>query len=291
MGTIPEFYAEKHIGLKFGLVDGLHKGGHSGLDINGWASGTPIPSLSRGRVVRKVTDAQNPRDLGNYITIRAFEGDTSKLRPERFSYCHLRDLNGTPNVGDVVPLGGYVGPLGTTGYSTGPHLHLMVSLTSDNPNTRAGIIDPYPYVASARTSWAAGDITPIQNGDIEMRAIREPGGGIALVGETTYQHLSLAQWEVESKLWGGYEQLTKAQFNQAIADTQVRRAYLLAGVNGSGGSAVDPAAIALKVEQQLADDFARLEAEIKAINTEIGVPTAEEIADAVADEQGRRLSR
>jgi murein DD-endopeptidase MepM/ murein hydrolase activator NlpD len=258
--------------------------------VNGWKSGTPIPSLSRGRVVRKIADAQNPRDLGNYITIRAFDGNTSKLRPERFSYCHLRDLDGTPSVGDTVPLGGYVGPLGSTGYSTGPHLHLMVSTTSDNPNTRAGIIDPYPYVVAARTSWSSGEVTPIDESEEIMKIIRNPNGQITAVGETTYQHYrTMSEYLTDATLYGAYRDVSAAGYTTIIANTQVRKAYLLAGITGGGGSSVDPAAIALKVEQQLADDFAHLEANIAAINTEIGVPTAEEIADAVVDEQAKRL--
>src|SRR5690606_31403923 len=105
----------------------------------------------------------DPSDLGNFITIRAYDGNTNNLRPERMTYCHLKEFDAsTPRVGDVVKKGGYVGPLGTTGYSTGPHLHLMVSLTSDDPRTRAGIIDPLPYILAARSaSTSGGSIEPI----------------------------------------------------------------------------------------------------------------------------------
>lgn len=158
MGTIPEFYADEHIALPFGVIDGLHTF-HSGQDVNGWREGTPIPSIAKGRVVMRGSD---PSDLGNFITIRAYDGNTNNLRPERMTYCHLKEFDASaPKVGDVVAKGGYVGPLGTTGYSTGPHLHLMVSLTSDDPRTRAGIIDPLPYILAARSaSTAGGDIEP-----------------------------------------------------------------------------------------------------------------------------------
>lgn len=155
---VSEFYADSHIALPFGTIDKLHTF-HSGQDVNGWREGTPIPSIAKGRVVMRGSD---PTDLGNFITIRAYEGNTTKLRPERMSYCHLKEFDAsTPRVGDVVELGGYVGPLGNTGYSTGPHLHLMVSLTSDDPRTRAGIIDPLPYILAARSAKpAGGDIEP-----------------------------------------------------------------------------------------------------------------------------------
>jgi hypothetical protein len=157
MGTVAEFYAEDHIGLLFGVKDSLH-GHHSGTDVNGWRIRTPIPSLVRGRVVSRGYD---PENLGNWVTVRAFEGKTSELRPERMSWCHLDSLEGVPELSALVGFDGYVGPLGTSGYSTGPHTHIMVSLTSDDPRSYAGLIDPLPYIVAARTRPAGGDITPI----------------------------------------------------------------------------------------------------------------------------------
>lgn len=134
---------------------------------------------------------------------------------------------------------------------------------------------------------AAGSGTPISTeSENIMRAIREPSGGITLVGETTYQNLTLAQWMTEAKIWGGYTQLSLADYQTAITDTQVRRAYLLAGI---GGGVVDAAAIATKVTANVKADLAKLSTEIAAINTAVGVPTAEEIADAVWVDAAARL--
>ena len=153
---VREFYAPEHIALRFGVQDHLHTS-HSGQDVNGWRIRTPIPSFIRGRVVCRGSD---PDNLGNFVTVRAYEGSTSKLRPERVSWCHLDSLTGVPPIGAVVDFGGYVGPLGTSGYSTGPHTHIMVSLTSNDPRSYAGLIDPLPYIVGARTRPAGGDATP-----------------------------------------------------------------------------------------------------------------------------------
>ena len=169
-----------------------------------------------------------------------------------------------------------------SGSASGPHLHAHVYVNG----TRYGMEE---YLANPQ--WA-GNGTPTSTGkEIIMRAIREPSGGISLVGETTYQSLTLTQWLVESKIWGGYTQLALAEYQRAITDTQVRRAYLLAGISGAGGASVDVVAIAAKVEAQLADHFVRLSDQIAAINTGIGAPTAEEIADAVWVDAADRLKQ
>jgi hypothetical protein len=173
----------------------------------------------------------------------------------------------------------YLGPKGDSGAAQGVHAHTERRHGGQARPGTGTATNPRDHY----TSTAGGGTTPFENGDTEMRAIREPGGGIALVGETTYQHLNLAQWQIESKIWGSYVQLTKAEFDKAIADTQVRRAYLLAGVSGGGGASVDADAIARKVEQQLADDLDRLSAQIAEINTEIGAPSVDDILDGMAD--------
>jgi hypothetical protein len=156
VSTVAGFYADDHWGTGFGVKDALHRS-HSGRDIHDMRIRTPIPSLCRGRVVTRGAD---PDNFGYFVTVRAYDGDTSKLRPERFSYCHLDSLDGVPAVGEVVEFGGYIGPLGTSGYSTGPHLHLMVSTTSNDPRSYAGLIDPDPYIIAARLAPAADGVEP-----------------------------------------------------------------------------------------------------------------------------------
>lgn len=120
-------------------------------------------------------------------------------------------------------------------------------------------------------SFAGTGSTSIQGEDM-AGIIRDPStGALTTVGETTYQHhTSMASYEADALTYGPFVQAaSQAQYKQAVANTQVRLAYLKAQINGGSGSSVDVAAIAAKVEQNLADDFARLSAEIAAVNANI----------------------
>lgn len=161
MTTVPEFYGNAHIGLRFGVKNANHTSpiGHSGQDVNGWATGTWIPAFAAGRVVNKVADGgqHNVNDLGNFIVIQANIGGVTYF----ISYCHLASFGGTPNIGDWVQFGQGVGPIGNTGYSFGTHLHAMMSTTSPYPYTRVNLVDPLPFIYAARNAAAGGDVTPI----------------------------------------------------------------------------------------------------------------------------------
>lgn len=90
---------------------------HRGLDIATYHSaGTNVPvySMCNGTVVLKSYDADG---YGNYLIMK---DSTTGMG---FLYAHLRDP--TPkNVGDTVSIGEAVGIEGTTGHSTGIHLHV-----------------------------------------------------------------------------------------------------------------------------------------------------------------------
>lgn len=157
-----------------------------------------------------------------------------------------------------------------------------------NVNTSGHAFPSEPWHFANQSATPSGAGTLITETEYDMRAIREPGGGITLVGETTYQSLTLDQWNTESKVWGGYTQLTLAEYQKAIADTQVRRAYLLAGISGSGAASVDADAIAAKVAANIEADLAAMSDKIAQINASLGTPA--EIAKAVNDDAAQRLA-
>ena len=90
---------------------------HRGLDIATYSSAgnnVPVYSMCNGTVVLKSYDADG---YGNYLIMKDDETGMG------FLYGHLRDA--TPlNVGDKVQIGTFVGIEGTTGSSTGIHLHV-----------------------------------------------------------------------------------------------------------------------------------------------------------------------
>lgn len=91
---------------------------HSGLDIAA-PTGTPIAAVNRGKVVL----AMDLITQGNTVVIDHGQGLFSV-------YFHLDELMTVQN--KVVERGETIGTVGTTGFSTGPHLHLTMSYYRHN---------------------------------------------------------------------------------------------------------------------------------------------------------------
>lgn len=91
---------------------------HLGLDIAA-AEGTEVKAANRGKVVF----ARNLMLTGNTVMIDHGEGLFSV-------YHHMRNIS--VKVGEIVERGQKIGEVGTTGFSTGPHLHFMISYYMTN---------------------------------------------------------------------------------------------------------------------------------------------------------------
>jgi murein DD-endopeptidase MepM/ murein hydrolase activator NlpD len=114
-------FPETTISSHYGERDLLGLGFHYGLDF-GVDWDTPIPAVAEGTVVF----------VGWYYgnEVRILDPSGRYL----YRYAHLSDFN--VGVGEYVPMGHQIGLVGSTGFSTGPHLHLEV-LDNGVP------IDPY----------------------------------------------------------------------------------------------------------------------------------------------------
>ena len=103
----------------FGYVsDAVHKDAwHNGYDLAPTDKGTdhPILAVGAGEIVWKKWDANG---YGNYVVIKHSTGHYTL-------YGHMRDP-ALVQVGDTVTQGQQIGIVGTTGYSTGIHLHYAV---------------------------------------------------------------------------------------------------------------------------------------------------------------------
>ncbi len=86
---------------------------HSGVDIPA-TQGSPVRSIANGLVV--FSDRYDA--YGNLIVIRHGDEDTTS------HYGHLRDI--LVRTGQKVRAGQIIGSVGSTGRSTGPHLHLEI---------------------------------------------------------------------------------------------------------------------------------------------------------------------
>ncbi len=100
---------------------------HKGVDIAA-PQGTTVYSAAEGRIVRI---GHQPEGYGNFIEMRHPNGMTTM-------YAHLSRIDVAS--GDRVLAGERIGLVGSTGYSTGPHLHFEVRRggTQVNPSRVVG---------------------------------------------------------------------------------------------------------------------------------------------------------
>ncbi len=91
---------------------------HNGIDI-GMPEGTEIHACATGKVIT----ATYSESAGNYVVIQDETGYTTH-------YMHMTSYN--VSVGDEVKHGDIIGKVGSTGRSTGPHLHLGVKDAAGN---------------------------------------------------------------------------------------------------------------------------------------------------------------
>lgn len=89
---------------------------HRGLDIATPSAlgNVPLYSMCNGTIVHKAFDADG---YGNYIIMK---DSTTGMG---FLYAHMNEASSL-NVGDTIQIGQFVGNEGTTGHSTGIHLHV-----------------------------------------------------------------------------------------------------------------------------------------------------------------------
>ena len=95
---------------------------HTGIDI-ARPEGTPILSGAPGTV----TFAGDMGGYGNTVIIEYFDEESGI--GVRLLYAHMHEIN--VSVGDELAMGDVVGTVGTTGVSTGNHLHMEVSINED----------------------------------------------------------------------------------------------------------------------------------------------------------------
>lgn len=118
-------------GYRIHLLTG-EKDLHRGIDI-GAAEGTPIQALQDGRVV----SAGNAGDYGLCVVIEDGDGYQSR-------YAHCGSLS--VSAGQEVKRGDVVATVGSTGSSTGPHLHLEVTHNGQ-------YLNPYYFVDSGSEGY------------------------------------------------------------------------------------------------------------------------------------------
>ncbi len=107
------------ITTEYGAIDAEHPAGHRGLDIAA-PMGVGVLAVTGGIIALAVHDGDemgNPlnANLGSHIVLRGSDDGIDYL------YCHLSQIG--VRAGQMVARGAIIGLVGSTGFSTGPHLH------------------------------------------------------------------------------------------------------------------------------------------------------------------------
>lgn len=109
---------------------------HAGTDYAA-PSGTPVMAVAAGRVVT----AEYMKGLGNFILLE-HQFDSQMIQT---GYAHLRDGGILVEVGQEVTAGQLIGEVGSTGGSSGPHLHLEIR---PDGATGGGTLDSVEWLAA-----------------------------------------------------------------------------------------------------------------------------------------------
>ncbi|MFH1567179.1 MAG: M23 family metallopeptidase, partial [Gemmatimonadota bacterium] len=120
---------------------------HSGIDFAG-RQGTPVYATADGFVVYSYEDGR----LGNVVVLTHDPAETgadgrmvrTKTGIYRTEYGHLQRV--LVRNGDWVKRGQQVGNMGSTGRSTGPHLHYAVRYQDRGRGPNRGYVDPETFL-------------------------------------------------------------------------------------------------------------------------------------------------
>lgn len=146
---------------------------HAGVD---WAAptGTPVHAAAAGKVVH----AGDGRGYGNLVVI-AHEGGIETR------YAHLSRFAPGITPGALVQAGQPIGAVGTTGLSTGPHLHFEAH--------RAGTpIDPMPLLSGAVVAVVTAGSDAVEA--LVNRIVQVESGGVATAKNTRSTATGLGQF-------------------------------------------------------------------------------------------------
>lgn len=152
-------------GLRTHPVTGEENSFHKGIDIAG-PIGTHIIAARAGIVEQVVDNCISGGDdscggrYGNYIIISHGDGNYTL-------YAHIHENTITVSVGESVNQGQVIGKMGSSGRSTGSHLHFEIRIGSNSSN---GVVDPLTYI-SAENPRAAAFSTNLVEGDTNQETL------------------------------------------------------------------------------------------------------------------------
>lgn len=175
----PPWPISSPFGMRVNPITGVRKR-HNGTDYRA-AAGTPIKSIAQGVVEAKGVNLDKRVGFGHWVRIRNYDGS-------RALYAHMQEASPL-RAGAAVTHGTTVGDVGSTGASTGPHLHLEITVNGVH-------VDPAAYMAARPVPPPAPPKPPASKPTAGARrhVVRrgETLGGIAAKYGTTWQKLHAA---------------------------------------------------------------------------------------------------
>ncbi len=130
----------------FGDRGGWSSGRHTGLDFRA-PTGTPVMAVHQGRVAKTAWHPAYGRmiilDLGNGVTAW---------------YCHLSRVSVSP--GERVSAGERIGAVGTSGNTSGPHLHFEVRIWDQPTDPREYLWGSHRGRPGSVPGWTYGTVQP-----------------------------------------------------------------------------------------------------------------------------------
>jgi Meckel syndrome type 1 protein len=173
---------------------------HDGVDLAA-PSGTPVHAAACG----VVSELGSQSGYGNIVCIDHGSGFTT-------CYAHLSGFN--TQRGAQVHAGDVIGYVGTTGHSTGPHLHFE---TRVNGQPR----DPAPYLNGSQRAPASGHAKATGGGSAKAAKTRSggsaSGGAASTSSASTSSSKQPAQTQARPAANGGAGQPAPAQQQQSSA--------------------------------------------------------------------------
>lgn len=150
---------------------------HHGIDLT---SGTTVVAVADGTVTAARNNIEGYTETyssGNYVTISHGNGIYT-------TYCHMVKGSVKVSVGQKVTAGTELGTKGSTGWSTGPHLHFGVMEGST-------WVDPKPYLLGTK-AFPGGTAEPTVSGNDILYTVvyGDTLSSIASRYGTTYQALA-----------------------------------------------------------------------------------------------------
>jgi len=211
--VLPTWRITSPFGVRVNPVTGARRL-HSGVDF-GQSSGAAIKAVAPGTVESKGVNLDKRSGYGHWVRVRNFDGS-------RAMYAHM--VAASPlSVGQAVSHETTVGGVGSTGASTGPHLHLEI-IVNGSP------VDPIPY-ATARPVPVTPAPAPSPAGRVHVVARGESLSAIAGKYGTTWQALYAANRGTiganPNRIFAG-QALTVSSSAPAPAPAPVQRVHVVA---------------------------------------------------------------